>query len=139
MTETLLVNPQEITEANEAYLHKNPDGTILELARYVEVGDNVYIDPSARIIGRCVLHNDVTILEEAVVVGPFVSSDNDEKEPTVIKEGTEVGPHAQIRESAIVGERVKVGNHAWICKKSFIQDGAQIDDNSIVPRMNMTS
>lgn len=95
---------------------------------FPETGKDVYIDPSARIIGKVTLENNVSVWPMAVIRGDVhhihIGEDSNIQDAAVLHV-THDGPFTPGGAPLIIGKGVTVGHGA-------ILHGCQIDDYSLI-------
>ncbi len=130
MTQETIITTPKIHEAITN--HINSDGTEVLIGKDVDVRENVYIDPSAVVLGKCIIENGVKIQERGLVIGPHVSDANDHRDPTILRENSVIEPNAKVREAAVIGKDAIIEKGAWICKRAFIPENTVVNAGRIV-------
>lgn len=109
------------------------------------VGERVYVDPSARIIGSVTLANDVVVLPGAVVRGDgepiYLGSGSVVEDACVLhadEDGLTVGEnvvmgHGAIVHGARVGSRTLIGMGAIVLRDAVIGEGCLVAAGALVP------
>lgn len=107
----------------------------IEIGEQVVLGRNVKIEDNVKILGECLIGNDVLIKSGSrlldAVVGDGCVIDNSRIEKSNLDKECKIGPFAHIRPNCMLGERVKVGAFVEL-KNAIISKGTKIPHLSYV-------
>ncbi len=118
----------------------------VEIGKDVILGRNVKIEDNVKILGECLIGDDVTISSGSrlldVVVGDGCKIESSTIENANLDKNVKVGPLAHIRPSCMIGENVKVGafvelKNAIIAKGTKIPHLAYVGDAEIGENCNI--
>lgn len=101
----------------------------VEIGKDVVLGRNVKIEDNVKLLGECLIGNDVVITSGSrltdVVVGDGCRIDSSVIEKSNLDKNCKIGPFSHIRPNCMIGENVKIGAFVEI-KNSVVAKGTKI-------------